>query len=218
MTFPSGISKFDEELSWVKSYFEKWSHSERAIAVCSLLKQFQHPTLRFINSKLEATFTKCMEGERNKWMEQKANNKTHITELCDSYKLLTNTTTTDVQLNNNKDSGIYESDRKITSDNSSSLITHSTTSNTSNLSNNNTNSVNLNVILDKCNTKEDFLREILNCILMLKIGNDDVIQEYLALIPFMVDDTHRRIVNIDMVMQTLSVLVAHPALSTDDLR
>lgn len=159
-----------------------------------------------------------MEGERNKWMEQKANNKTHITELCDSYKLLTNTTTTDVQLNNNKDSGIYESDRKITSDNSSSLITHSTTSNTSNLSNNNTNSVNLNVILDKCNTKEDFLREILNCILMLKIGNDDVIQEYLALIPFMVDDTHRRIVNIDMVMQTLSVLVAHPALSTDDLR
>lgn len=218
MTFPSGISKFDEELSWVKSYFEKWSHCERAIAVCSLLKQFQHPTLKFVNSKLEATFTKCVDGERNKWMEQKANSKTHITELCDSYKTLTNTTTTDVQLNNNKDSLLFESDRTIISDNSSNLITPSTTNNTSNFSNNNTNSINLNVILDKCSTKEDILKEILNCILMLKIGNDDVIQEYLALIPFMVDDTHRRIVNVEMVMQTLSILVAHPALSSDDLR
>lgn len=174
----TGGSVFDDELQWVKRFFEKWSHCERAIAVCCLLKQFQYPTLRFIQSKIEATYAQSTDCDKNKWMEQKSNDKSYISELCDSYKSLTNTIS-DVQLNNNY--------------------------------NNNNNNITFS-------TKEDILTEILNRILMLKIGNDDVIQEYLALIPFMVDDTHRGIVNVEVVMQTLSILVAHPALSSDDLR
>lgn len=73
-------------------------------------------------------------------------------------------------------------------------------------------------VADKFSTKEEILTEILNCILMLKIGNDDVIQEYLALIPYMVHDTQNYKINYEIVMQTLSILVAHPALSSDDLR
>lgn len=247
MTFPTGGSVFDDQLHSVKQYFEKWSHCERAIAVCSMLKQFQYPTLRFIQSKIEATYAQSIDCDKNKWMEQKSNDKSYISELCDSYKSMTNTTS-DVQLNNNnKDSIYFESDRLIIGDNNSTIATTTaaniaatgtttvtTTStinsvnsstinnnnNNNNYSNNNANStsIKINLIADKFSTKEEILTEILNCILMLKIGNDDVIQEYLALIPFMVDDTHRRIVNVEVVMQTLSILVAHPALSSEDLR
>lgn len=257
MTFPSGGSVFDEELQCVKRYFEKWSHCERAIAVCSMLKQFQHPTLRFIQSKIEATYAQSTDCDKNIWVEHKSNDKSYISELCDSYKSLTNTTS-DVQLNNNNKDSIYcESDSLTTGDNNSkekatakvTATTKTTTTtttpttntntvpttatkiinsstininnnNNNNYSNNNANnaSIKANLIADKFSTKEEILTEILNCILMLKIGNDDVIQEYLALIPFMVDDTHRRIINVEVVMQTLSILVAHPALSSEDLR
>lgn len=225
MTFPSGGSVFDEQLQWVKDHFEKWSHCERAIAVCSMLKQFQHPTLRFIHSKIEATYAQSTDSEKIKRMEQNSNDKSYINELCDSYKSLTNTTS-DVQLNNNnKDSIYFESDRLIIGDiNSTNLKNNSTINNNNNNNNNysnnnaNNNSIKVNLITDKFSTKEEILKEILNCILMLKIGNDDVIQEYLALIPFMVDDTHRRIINVEIVMQTLSILVAHPALSSENLR
>lgn len=222
----SNSSVFDEELSWVKNYFEKWSLCERAIGICSLLKQFQYPTLRFIHTKIESTFAQSSDCEKNKFLEQKSNNRSHITELCDSYKSLTNTNS-DVQLNNNnKDSIYFESDKLIIGDNSSTnLISDSlSTKNIDNFSNNNgttanaNHNCNLNLVTDKFSSKEHILKEILDCILMLKIGNDDVIQEYLALIPFLVDDTHRRIINVEAVMQTLSILVAHPALSSEDLR
>lgn len=224
MTFPSGGSVFDEELQCLKLYFEKWSHCERAIAVCSMLKQFQYPTLRFIHSKIEATYAQSTDCDKNKRMEQQSNDKSYIYELCDSYKKLTNINS-DVQLNNNnKDSIYYESDRLIIGDNNSTNLINSNTINNNknnNYSNNNANStsINVNLVADKFSmVKEEILKKILNCILMLKIGNDDVIQEYLAVIPYMVDDTERRIINVRVVMQTLSILVAHPALSSDDLR
>lgn len=225
MTFPSGGSQFDEELQYVKNYFEKWSHCERAIAVCSMLKQFQYPTLRFVHSKIESIYTQSTDCDKHKRMEQQSNDKSYIYELCDSYKSLTNINS-DVQLNNNnnKDSIYYESDRLIIGDNNNStnnLLNSNTinnNNNNNNYSNANSTSIKVNLVADKFSTKEEILKEILNCILMLKIGNDDVIQEYLALIPFMVNDTERRIINVQVVMQTLSILVAHPALSTDDLR
>lgn len=221
MTFPSGGgSCFDEDLSYVQKCFKKWSDCERAIAICSLLKQCAHPKLRFIHSKLEATFAQS--SDNDKYDEQKANNKCYIAELCDSYKTLTTTTTSDVQLNNNKD--YYDSDRILIGDNSTTnLINNISTNNNNNYNNNNVNinnngSINLNLLADKLSTKDNILNKILDCILMLSIGNDDVIQEYLALLPFMVDDTHRCIINVETVKQALSILIAHPALSTEDLR
>lgn len=225
MTFPSGGSVFEDELLAVKNNFEKWSPCERAIAVCTILKQFEHPTLRFIQSKIEATNAQNSDSEKMKFLEQKSNDKSYINELCNTYKsMTTTTTTTDVQcsnnnisnnnINNNKDSTYFESDRFI----DSSTMNFNNNNNIS-YSNNNVNSISLMFnVADKFSTKEEILTEILNCILMLKIGNDDVIQEYLALIPYMVHDTQNRKIDHTIVLQTLSILVAHPALSSDDLR
>lgn len=197
---------FGEQIDTVSDFFEKWSDCERTVVIYALLKRLPYSCLKFMQSTIEQTFAQCTCIDQIQLMEQQSNCKLYLMELCDSYKMLT-TTNSDVQLN--KDSIFNESDRLIIGENT-------------NLNNNNNNNHNLNNnnnhIADKLNKKEDILNDILNYMPMLKIGNDDAKQVYLSLIPFMVDDARRGIVNTLIVQQILSFLSIHPALSTDDRR
>lgn len=248
MKFPSNNSNvsslFYDELLTLYEKFEKFSHCERAIAICSMLQLFNYPSLRFIQSKIEATFAQSACSEDIKWMEQQSNSKSYIDELCGSYKLLS-VANSDVQLINlspNIDAIYNDPDRLIIGENitnlinsnsSNSNISNSNSNNTINSStttinttttsnNNNTNTNNLNhyssknsTSSDKFSKKEDILNDVLNYILMLKIGNDEATKVYLSLIPFMVADARNGIVSIEIVQQILSVLVAHPSLSSE---
>lgn len=191
---------FCEQVETVSDFFEKWSDCERTVVIYALLKRLPYSCLKFMQSTIEQTFSQCTCNEQIQLMEQQSNNKSYITELCDQYKSLTNNG--DVQMN--KDSVYTESDRLIIGDNTNL-----------NLHNNNNNNINFT---DKFNKKDDILNDILNFMPMLKIGNDETKQVYLSLIPFMVEDARRGVVNTLIVQQILSFLLIHPALSAEDRR
>lgn len=195
---------FCEQVETVSDFFEKWSDCERTVVIYALLKRLPYSCLKFMQSTIDATFAQCNCTEQIQLLEQHSNSKIYLTELCDSYKNLTNTIN-DVQLN--RDSILYsESDKNLVlGDTITNVHTH-------NINNQNTNN------LDKYNKKEDILNDILNYMPMLKVGNDDAKLVYLSLIPFMVDDARRGIVSTLIVQQILSFLLIHPALSTDDRR
>lgn len=188
---------FCEQVETVSDFFGKWSDCERTVVMYALVKRLPYPCLKFMQSIIEQTFSQSSCTDQIQLMEQQSNSKAYITELSESYKSVT-IPCGDVQMN--KDSLYTESDRLIIGDATSLNI------------NKNNNNINF---LDK---KEDILKDILTYLPMLKIGNDDAKQIYLSLIPFMVEDARRGVVNTPIVQQILSLLLIHPALSAEDRR
>ncbi|XP_040175062.1 protein Smaug [Anopheles arabiensis] len=67
-------------------------------------------------------------------------------------------------------------------------------------------------------TKEDILKDILMYLPLLAPGNDEAKSLYMSLIPAAVDDACRQLVPTEIVQQTLSYLLIHPAITNDDRR
>ncbi|KFB51118.1 AGAP006702-PA-like protein [Anopheles sinensis] len=67
-------------------------------------------------------------------------------------------------------------------------------------------------------TMEDILKDILMYLPLLAPGNDEAKSMYMSLIPAAVDDACRQLVPTEIVQQTLSYLLIHPAITNDDRR
>uniref|UniRef100_A0AAG5DF50 Protein Smaug n=1 Tax=Anopheles atroparvus TaxID=41427 RepID=A0AAG5DF50_ANOAO len=67
-------------------------------------------------------------------------------------------------------------------------------------------------------TMEDILKDILMYLPLLVPGNDEAKSMYMSLIPAAVDDACRQLVPTEIVQQTLSYLLIHPAITNDDRR
>ncbi|XP_052859744.1 protein Smaug [Anopheles cruzii] len=67
-------------------------------------------------------------------------------------------------------------------------------------------------------TMENILKDILNYLPLLTPGNDVAKSMYMSLIPGAVEDACRQLVPTEIVQQTLSYLLIHPAITNDDRR
>ncbi|XP_058066219.1 protein Smaug [Anopheles bellator] len=67
-------------------------------------------------------------------------------------------------------------------------------------------------------TMENILKDILNYLPLLTPGNDIAKSMYMSLIPGAVEDACRQLVPTEIVQQTLSYLLIHPAITNDDRR
>lgn len=212
MKYTSSSRLFDSEVSQINSCFSKWSSCKRVIAIGTLLKQLNYPELRFTQSRIEQIIQSTCSDEM-KWIEQQSNNKSHIKELCDSYDSLS-IASSDVQLStgNNQDSMYIESDRSIINENTTNYSSNNNNINTHNLNHYN----NISSPCDKSSKKEEILNNMINYILTLKAGNEETTQLYFKLLPRMVEDAGLGIIDLEIAQHILSVLVAHPALSSQD--
>lgn len=195
-----------EQVDAINDCFRDWSNCQRTAMILDLLKLLPLSCLKLVQSTIETKFAQSNITEQITILEQHANNKMHMEKLCDSYRM--------ASIPLKKDSLLLYSDALVIDTSMNNNNNNHITSN-NNVNNNNNNS---NNACDNCNNKlkEKILKDIVDYLPLLRVGNHDAKNVYLTFIPAMMADAQCGLVKPPIVQEIMSFMLIHPAFTEDD--